>query len=247
MGFKPGRNVILPGMKVRVAELDGAVLHFDVSSQARRVSARWRGGELRVVTPAGKDLDDVVRWLLSIREKILSKRPSVTFYEGQVMEFDGFRVTIKRQSLHPSKLTLTGEHLSPVISVGSALDLDNDEVKALISRLMCVAAKAIAPTILLPYAARVAESLGVRPRGWKVSTGHRTLGTCNRDGVVSLSAVLVFLPPDLREYIVCHELAHLSEMNHSPGIHALCDSYLGGRERELERKLKKFKWPILKL
>lgn len=247
MVFKPRRNVILPGMKVRVPELDGAVLHFDVSSQARRISARWRGGELRVVTPAGKDIDDVVKWLLSIREKILSKRPSVKFYEGQVMNFDGFSVTIKRQSLHPLKLTLTGGHLSPVISVGSDLDFDNDEVMALISRLMCVAAKAIAPTILLPYAARVAESLGIRPRGWKVSRGHRTLGTCSRDGVIFLSAVLLFLPSDLRDYIICHELAHLSEMNHGPGFHALCDRYLGGRERELERKLKKFKWPILKL
>ncbi len=246
-GLRVRRSPILPGMKVRVAELDNIVLHFDISSQARRVSARWRGGMLRVITPPGNDLESVVTWLISVRDKILSGRPAVTFYEGQVMEFDGFCVTIRRQSLCPRKLTLTGEHLAPVISVGSDLDFEKDDIAALISRLMCVAAKAMAPTILLPHAAGIAESLGLRPKGWKVSSGHRTLGTCHRDGTISLSAVVLFLPTELRDYIICHELAHLSHMNHSPQFHALCDSYLGGRERELIRKLKNFNWPILKL
>lgn len=239
--------VVLPGMKLRVADLDGAVVHFDVVSTSRRISARWRGGEIRVVVPPGMPTVTAVKKLVEMKARLLSRRPALEFHEGQVMVFDGFTVTIKRQSLHPKKLTLTGEHLSPVVSVGSDLDFGDDEVKALISKLMCVAAKAIAPTVLLPRAVRLAGSLGLSPRGWKVSAGHRTLGTCNRAGVISLSAVVLFLPPDLRDYIICHELAHLTEMNHSPRFHALCDRYLGGRERELIRKLKNFNWPILKL
>lgn len=58
--------------------------------------------------------------------------------------------------------------------------------------------------------------------------------------------MLVFLPLELSDYVIYHELAHLTEMNHSPRFHALLDSYLGGREAELVRKLKGFVWPVLR-
>ena len=34
-------------------------------------------------------------------------------------------------------------------------------------------------------------------------------------------------------------------MNHSAAFHALCNTYLGGREKQLEAQLKHFPWPIL--
>ena len=52
------------------------------------------------------------------------------------------------------------------------------------------------------------------------------------------------MPADLRRFVVCHELAHLSEMNHSAAFHRLCDSYLGGREAELNRAVKAFRFPV---
>ena len=71
------------------------------------------------------------------------------------------------------------------------------------------------------------------------------LGRCNSRGVIALSSVLVFLPEELREYVICHELAHLDEMNHSPRFHALCDKYCRGRERQLEAALKAAVIPIV--
>lgn len=64
---------------------------------------------------------------------------------------------------------------------------------------------------------------------------------------ISLSAITMFLPPHLRDYIVCHELAHLSEMNHSARFHEICNGYCGGREKSLQKELKAFRWPILRV
>ena len=55
----------------------------------------------------------------------------------------------------------------------------------------------------------------------------------------------MFLPQDLVDLIICHEFAHLRHLNHSAAFHALCNTYLGGREKELETQLKHFPWPLL--
>ncbi len=92
----------------------------------------------------------------------------------------------------------------------------------------------------------MAARLGVQPAGWQVGRGLRKLGHCTTQGVIQLSRALMFLPEDLVDLTVCHELAHLTHFDHSPAFHRLLDSYLGGREAELEARLKNFKWPILR-
>lgn len=40
-------------------------------------------------------------------------------------------------------------------------------------------------------------------------------GSCNNAGRLSFSWRLVFAPPEVLDYVVCHEVAHLKELNHS--------------------------------
>lgn len=239
-------DTLLTGTRLRLTDLDGVVAKFTVIANARSIGARWRGGMLHVTVPPGTTADSAVRALAGMKDRIMARRPTLTFAEGQHLAFDGFTIDIRRQSLHPTKVTLTGDHAAGVISVGSGLSFDDPEVSSIISRLMCVVAADVAPGVLLPRARRIAASLGLSPAGWKISRGHRTLGTCTARRIISLSAVNMFLPSELRDYIICHELAHLSEMNHSPRFHALCDRYCGGRERQLTLQLKNYKWPIIK-
>ena len=51
-------------------------------------------------------------------------------------------------------------------------------------------------------------------------------GSCAVDGVLRFNWRLVMLEPRLLDYIVVHELAHLTELNHGPNFWALVSSVL---------------------
>ncbi len=72
-----------------------------------------------------------------------------------------------------------------------------------------------AAAVFAPKLAYFAGLLGLSaPR--LIIYGPRTIwGSCNRSGVIRLHWRLLQLPPELSDYILAHEVAHLAEMNHS--------------------------------
>lgn len=66
-------------------------------------------------------------------------------------------------------------------------------------------------------------------------------GSCSSKGNINLNMRLVLLPERLQDYVILHELCHLRHQNHGPQFHALLDSLLGGRGKELQRELHEWK------
>jgi hypothetical protein len=54
----------------------------------------------------------------------------------------------------------------------------------------------------------------VRPFTWRLSSARTQWGSCNEDGRIRLNWRLVFFPIPVIDYVVAHELAHLTELNH---------------------------------
>lgn len=63
-------------------------------------------------------------------------------------------------------------------------------------------------------------------------------GSCSRAGNLNFNFRLVFINPELLDYVVVHELCHLKELNHSPQFWQLVQSVLPDY-RERRRDLKK--------
>ena len=49
----------------------------------------------------------------------------------------------------------------------------------------------------------------------KLRFNYSKWGSCNANQIISLSTRLIFAPAEVVDYVIIHELAHLSEMNHS--------------------------------
>lgn len=62
-------------------------------------------------------------------------------------------------------------------------------------------------------------------------------GSCSSKGVITLNTQLMRINKKLIDYIVVHELAHLTHMNHSKKFHSLVDMYMPDAKR-LNKELK---------
>jgi len=83
--------------------------------------------------------------------------------------------------------------------------------------------------------AHYAPALGVAQPPLRLSSARTRWGSCSRHGAIALNWRLVFMPPPIVDYVVCHELAHLREMNHSPRFWSVVEQlYPDWHARRLE-------------
>jgi len=83
-----------------------------------------------------------------------------------------------------------------------------------------------------------AKRLGLSPGRLSVRDQSSRWGSCSSSRSLSLNWRLVLIAPELQDYVILHELAHISEMNHSHRFWELLDRYDPHRvdhEAELDR------------
>lgn len=92
-----------------------------------------------------------------------------------------------------------------------------------------------------------ATQIGVTVKRVGIRTQRTRWGSCSSKGHVSLNALLMLAPEDVRDYVVVHELCHLKEMNHSPRFWALVAQVLpdySAREAWLKENGQALLWRI---
>jgi predicted metal-dependent hydrolase len=63
---------------------------------------------------------------------------------------------------------------------------------------------------------------------------------CATTRSISLNINIVLLPVHLQDYLLLHELTHLSHPNHSPAFWAELDRYCAGSAKRLSKELKTY-------
>lgn len=71
---------------------------------------------------------------------------------------------------------------------------------------------------------------GLKISRWRLSSAATRWGSCTSDGVIMLNWRLIHFSPDIIDYVIAHELAHLREMNHSQDFWAEVGNILPGFE-----------------
>jgi hypothetical protein len=86
-------------------------------------------------------------------------------------------------------------------------------------------------TQLVPRLEKISRQTGIRYGGVLVKRQRTRWASCSRHRNMSVNAKLLFLPPELVDYVILHELCHVVEMNHSKRFWAVVAQYCPGYRR----------------
>ena len=144
-------------------------------------------------------LDKLQRW----RECPPAERLAV--HHGMTFFADNFEFTVAISVGARSRWQIDGSTLRLTLPAAS-------DPAPLLETALREIARARFSERLAHHAAR----LGVPTPPLRLSSARTRWGSCSHHGGISLNWRLVFMPIAVIDYVVCHELAHLKEMNHSP-------------------------------
>ncbi|MDO4795828.1 MAG: SprT family zinc-dependent metalloprotease [Brachymonas sp.] len=115
------------------------------------------------------------------------------------------------------------------------LDLPINSSEALIRDCAACWMQMQAQAVFTERMAHYAPMLGVQWRALKLSQASTRWGSASSNGSIRLHWRLIQMPPELLDYVVVHELAHLREMNHSVRFWALVAQILPDyRQRQFQ-------------
>lgn len=218
-----------------------------------RLSARWKEGRLYINVPARcGSLREISARIDSIANEIERIRPKSFYHDGTLITISSATPVNIRVATGPvATLTPTvdnsGVHTDFTIIAPHSTDFSDPDIQQRINSAVHLIGRRLAASILIPRATHIAATLGLRVDKWEIAHGRNVLGTCYPTRRrIRLSYLNVFLSPELRDYIICHELAHLTESGHTRQFHALCDRYCNGREAELISRLRSYPWPLMR-
>lgn len=207
-----------------------------VSRRARNVLLRLAPGSgLEVVVPPGFDrrlVPAVVAGKLPWIERTLRRAAlapaSAPPALPETLDLPAVQLSYSVHALDapgPAKLT---ENAGRILLRGGDLD----------SRLTLLRGfvRDLARRLLTPWLRDLGRPAGLAPAGVRVRSQKTRWGSCSRAGVISLNSRLLFLPRELAEQVLVHELCHLRQMNHSARFWALVERLRPGG-RALEREL----------
>ncbi len=79
---------------------------------------------------------------------------------------------------------------------------------------------------LTPVVEHYAALTGLVPQSVRFTSAKTRLGSCGANNSINFSVYLYKFPPEVKEYVVLHELAHLKHKNHGAAFYRLIGEYM---------------------
>lgn len=178
----------------------------------RRLSLRIDERGLRVGSPRNLSIADIEAFICSHGEWVVAKldeyairhvRRHLAIRDGQKLPVLGDE-TLVRVGTGNNRFRWTEDALE--LAARADADLD-----ALARRALKARALEIFTERLIHFAPRMGHDVPALG----LSSARTRWGSCSRETGIRLNWRLIHLPLELVDYVVVHELAHLTEMNHS--------------------------------
>lgn len=224
-----------------MTEYAGLPLAVKTNPRARRVLVKLvPGSGIEVVLPKGADalgvesiLDSKRSWIERTRDRLAAKGVDLVGQPLEVPEAIDFKAMDRVYAVHvvhrPGRVVVT-ENAARLMVRGPEDDT------LLVEGLRRFTVRK-AREFLLPRLDRMSRQLGLPYEALRVRSQRTRWGSCSGRGTISLNAKLLFLPPELVDHLLLHELCHTRHLNHSPRFWNLVARHEPDY-KQLERRLK---------
>ena len=227
---------------------DDTTIEYRVHRSKRRrktVQITVDGGGVQIAAPTtttGKELRAIVRkrapWIISHASGVSLKAAPKRFVSGETLPYLGrnVRMIVERADVRSPEVRFDHWHFR----VAAPHGLDDGE-----------RSERIRHAVVRWYRARAAERLPASVERWwpRLARGtkprvlirdqRQRWGSCAPDGTLRFNWRTMMLEPALTEYVVVHELAHLTHRNHSAEFWELVSAAMPdaqGRRRRLREE-----------
>jgi predicted metal-dependent hydrolase len=182
-------------------------------------------GKVRVTIPAWASFSAGLKYAQNQVEWIRQHQPAPTPSLAS-----GYRVGKSHQLLFMrtpsvSKPTKRVSQATIIIKYPPTLSQDSPTVQALAAKASIEALRDQAETLLPDRLQALATKHGCSYYGVQVRKLKGRWGSCSSKKLIVLNLFLMQLPWELIDYVLLHELAHTSYMNHGPEFWSLLTSY----------------------
>jgi predicted metal-dependent hydrolase len=200
---------------------------------AKRMRLRFdeASGTLKLTCPSRTSRRIALSWALDHRDWIDTQlrraAPAEPFAPGATIPIAGEEVRISWDAANPRAPVLTSGELR----VGGP--------EAGLSRRVEAFLKRHALTTMSREVEEYAAAADVKASSISVGDAGSRWGSCSSQGRIRLSWRLILAPPEVRRYVVAHEVAHLVHLDHSPRFKALEARLYGPRLSEAKATLRR--------
>jgi len=215
-------------------------------SNRKTIALHVRDGSVEVRAPLKLPQRDIDRFVASkekwVKDKLeksqerIARRESFSLTYGDYVSFRGEQRQITVREGASAKLDIVSFSMPP--------GLTPQQIKAACIRTYRICAKHVLTWKTLGYA----EEMSVMPSSIRINNAKSRWGSCSGAGRLNFSWRLIMADDDVIDYVVVHELAHITELNHSARFWKLVENELPdykerkARLRELQNKLDNEVW-----
>ena len=204
--------------------LDGLAwpVELHIHPRARRLRLRLdeRRGVIRLTCPPRARRDEAIAWAKRqkpwIDAQVERLVPMTLIAPGHSLPFDGCEVVLDWRTGETRRVRLEGETLW----CGGPIEGFDRRIMAWL--------RSEALRRLSAETEEIAAAAGVTIAAVAVGDAATRWGSCSVDGRIRFNWRLLLAPPDVRRYVVAHEVAHRRHMDHGAKFHAFEESLFGG-------------------
>nr|NUR37761.1 M48 family metallopeptidase [Sphingomonas sp.] len=200
---------------------------------AKRLRLRFdeASGTLKLTSPWRTSRRTALAWALDQREWIEAQlaraEPAEPFEPGAVIPVEGEDASIVWEPSAPRRALLAGRELR----VGGP--------EAGVARRVELFLKRRALDTMSREVGEYAAAADVTASSVSVGDAGSRWGSCSSQGKIRLSWRLILAPPEVRRYVVAHEVAHLVHLDHSARFKALEAKLFGPGLAEAKARLRR--------